>query len=150
MKKLLVILFMICCTSVVQAQEVKRLPNCMDFSEVYKRAVIDQVNATTADKEEVMSMASLMMGYVSAIQDMYGSLLIGMRESDDEWTLLDNVYRVCTRNPQMTFQRAVRSVPMVADTIQALQDQEFGRCQNYIGQTKATICYDYCTDQKKK
>ncbi|MCQ2966381.1 MAG: hypothetical protein MJ250_06575 [Alphaproteobacteria bacterium] len=148
MKKLFVFVFLVCFSVGVQAQEVKRLPNCMDFSEVYKRTVINQEDASSADKEEMMSMASLMMGYVSAIQDMYGSLLIGMRESDNEWTLLDQVYRVCTRNPQMTFQRAVRSVPMVADTIQALQDQEFGRCQNYIGQTKTSICYDFCNSKK--
>lgn len=149
MKKLFAVAFIVCFSFGVQAQEVKRLPNCMDFSEVYKRAVLEQGEASLSDKEEMMSMASLMMGYVSAIQDMYGSLLIGMHEDDNEWTLLDHVFKVCSRNPQMTFQRAVRSVPMVADTIQSLQDQEFSRCQNYISQTKTTICYDYA-DQKKK
>ena len=147
MKKIFFILFLMLFSVNVHAQEVKRLPNCMDFSDVYKRAVLDQSEASPADKEEVMSMAAMMMGYVSAVQDLYGSLLIGMKESDDEWTLLENVYRVCSRNPQMTFQRAVRSVPMIADTIQALQDLEFNRCQNYITQTKASICYDYT--QKK-
>ena len=125
------------------AREVKALPTCMDFTDVYSRAVLGEAEATEADKREVVSLAAIMMGYVSAMQDVYGGYLVGMGPNDNEWTLLEYVNRFCKQNPQLTFQRAVRSVPAVADTIQSLQDQEFSRCTNYINQTRSTICATY-------
>ena len=125
------------------AQQVKQLPTCMDFSEVYSRTVLGTAPATQEDKDEMQALASIMMGYVSALQDIYGNRLIGMGYDDNEWTLLEKVNSFCRQHPQMMFQRAVRAVPAVAQTIQALQDEEFKRCNNYIEQTKPTICSSF-------
>lgn len=126
-----------------KAREVKALPTCIDFTDVYSRVVLGEGQATEDDQQTVVSLAAIMMGYVSAMQDIYGNYLVGMGPNDNEWTLLEYVNRFCKQNPQLTFQRAVRSVPAVADTIQSLQDQEFSRCTNYINQTRSTICATY-------
>ncbi len=126
-----------------QAREVKALPTCLDFSDVYSRAVLGTSAASAQEEQEMLSLASIMMGYVSALQDIYGNRLVGMSETDNEWTLLEKVNQFCRQYPHMTFQRAVRAVPAVSQTIQALQDQEFKRCTNYIEQTKPTICASF-------
>ena len=131
-----------------KAREVKALPTCIDFTDVYARAVLGEGQATEEDQQTVVSLAAIMMGYVSAMQDVYGNYLVGMGPNDNEWTLLEYVHRFCKQNPQLTFQRAVRSVPAVADTIQSLQDQEFARCTNYINQTRSTICATYNKPQQ--
>ncbi|MBR1777886.1 MAG: hypothetical protein IJ752_04800 [Alphaproteobacteria bacterium] len=119
------------------------MPTCLDFSEVYARTVLGSAPETKTDQEEMRSLASIMVGYVSALQDIYGNRLVGMADGDNEWTLLEKVYQFCRQQPHMTFQRAVRAVPAVSRTIQALQDEEFNRCNNYIGQMKPTICSSY-------
>lgn len=123
-----------------KAREVKPLPTCLDFTDVYSRTVLGVSPATEQDEKEMLSLASIMVGYVSAMQDLYGGYLVGMTAQDNEWTLLEVVNNFCLQYPQLTFQRAVRAVPAISKTIQALQDQEFNRCRNYIDQTKATIC----------
>ncbi len=124
----------------VQQKEVKRLPTCLDFTEVYGRTVLGTAPATKEDERLMQSLASIMTGYVSALQDIYGGRLIGMSERDDEWMLLEKVAQFCHQFPHLTFQSGVRAIPAVSDTVQALQDEEFKRCQNYIDQTKKTIC----------
>lgn len=131
--------------SAQQIREVKALPTCLDFSDVYSRTVLGTAQATKQEEQEMQSLASIMMGYVSALQDIYGNRLVGMTDTDNEWTLLEKVNQFCRQYPHLTFQRAVRSVPAVSQTIQALQDQEFKRCTNYIEQTKPTICSSYNT-----
>jgi len=126
-----------------QQKDVKQLPTCLDFSEVYSRAVLGTSPATKEDEQEMQSLASIMIGYVSALQDIYGNRLIGMSAHDNEWTLLERVAQYCRQYPQMTFQRAVRAVPAVSQTIQALQDEEFKRCNSYIERTKLSICSSY-------
>ena len=126
-----------------QVREVKALPTCLDFSDVYSRTVLENTAVSEQEEQEMQSLASIMMGYVSALQDIYGNRLIGMSETDNEWTLLEQVNRFCRQYPHLTFQRAVRAVPAISQTIQALQDQEFKRCTNYIEQTKATICSSF-------
>ena len=126
-----------------QQKEIKQLPTCLDFSEVYGRTILGTAPATKEDEQEMQSLASIMMGYVSALQDIYGNRLVGMSPNDNEWTLLEKVNLFCRQYPHMTFQRGVRSVPAVSQTIQALQDEEFKRCTNYIEQTKATICSSF-------
>ncbi len=128
--------------------EVKPLPTCMDFADVYARAVLGEAEATASEQREMVSLAATMMGYVSALQDIYGNYLVGMSADDNEWTLLEHAYRFCKRNPQLTFQRAVRSIPPVLQTVEVLQDQEFARCTNYIEQAKPTICAPYCQPKK--
>ena len=128
------------------AQEVKQLPTCLDFSEVYARVILETAPVTKEDQDEMRSLSSIMMGYVSALQDIYGNRLVGMSDKDNEWTLLEKVYYFCRQQPHLSFQRAVRAVPAVSRTIQALQDEEFKRCNNYIEQTKTTIC---SSDKKK-
>lgn len=123
-----------------QQKEVKQLPTCLDFSEVYGRTVLKTAVATKEDEQEMQALASIMMGYVSALQDIYGNRLLGMSYNDNEWTLLEKVNQFCRQYPHMTFQRAVRSIEPVSQTIQALQDEEFKRCNNYIEQTRTTIC----------
>ena len=130
-----------------QIKEVKALPTCLDFSDVYSRTVLGTAPASQEEEQEMQSLASIMMGYVSALQDIYGNRLVGMSMSDNEWTLLEKVNDFCRQYPHLTFQRAVRAIPAVSQTIQALQDQEFKRCTNYIEQTKATICSSF--NQKK-
>lgn len=126
-----------------QNKEVKQLPTCLDFSEVYARAVLGTTPATKNDEQEMQALASIMMGYVSALQDIYGNRLVGLTENDNEWTLLAKANSFCQEYPQLTFQNAVRSIPAVAQTIQALQDEEFKRCRNYIDQTKKEICSSF-------
>lgn len=126
-----------------QVKEVKRLPTCLDFADVYSRTVLGTAGFSPQEEQEMQNLASIMMGYVSALQDIYGNRLVGMTAADNEWSLLEKVARFCSQNPQLTFQRAVRSIPAVSQTIQALQDQEFKRCTNYIEQTKPTICSAY-------
>lgn len=143
------ILFFLCGLFMLQsgqcaAQQVKQLPTCMDFSDVYSKTVLGVAPATKEDHNEMQALASIMMGYVSALQDIYGNRLVGMSAEDDEWSLLEKVNSFCRQHPQMMFQRAVRAVPAVSQTIQALQDEEFKRCNNYIEQTKPTICASYC------
>lgn len=121
-------------------REVKALPTCLDFTDVYSRTVLGTAPASDEDEKEMLSLAAIMMGYVSAMQDIYGGRLVDMAPTDNEWTLLENVSKFCQQYPHLTFQRAVRAVPAVAKTIQALQDQEFNRCTSYIEQTKPTIC----------
>ncbi len=128
-----------------QIREVKALPTCLDFSDVYARTILGTARATEQEEQEMQSLASIMMGYVSALQDIYGNRLVGMSDTDDEWTLLEKVNQFCRQYPHLTFQRAVRAVPAVSQTIQALQDQEFKRCTNYIEQTKPTICSSFNT-----
>ena len=123
-----------------QSKEVKALPTCLDFSDVYSRTVLGTAPASEEEEREMQSLASIMMGYVSALQDIYGNRLVGMSATDNEWTLLEKVDQFCRQYPHLTFQRAVRAVPAVSQTIQALQDQEFKRCTSYIEQTKPTIC----------
>lgn len=127
-------------TAQAQQKEVKQLPTCLDFSEVYGRTVLKTAEATKEDEQEMQALAAIMMGYVSALQDIYGNRLLGMSYNDNEWTLLEKVEQFCRRYPHMTFQRAVRSIEPVSQTIQALQDEEFKRCNNYIEQTRMTIC----------
>ena len=127
-------------TAQAQQKEVKQLPTCLDFSEVYGRTVLKTAEATKEDEQEMQALASIMMGYVSALQDIYGNRLLGMSYNDNEWTLLEKVELFCRKYPHMTFQRAVRSIEPVSQTIQALQDEEFKRCNNYIEQTRTTIC----------
>ena len=129
------------------AQQIKRLPTCLDFSDVYTRTVLEQSGVTKEESDEMQALASILMGYVSALQDIYGNRLVGMSPHDNEWSLMDKVNQYCRQHPQMTFQRAVRSIPAVAQTIQALQDEEFKRCNNYIEQMKPTICSSF--DSKK-
>ncbi|MGN1080410.1 MAG: hypothetical protein ACI4TE_09605 [Alphaproteobacteria bacterium] len=126
-----------------QSREVKALPTCLDFSDVYSRTVLGTAPASEEEEQEMQSLASIMMGYVSALQDIYGNRLVGMSMTDNEWTLLQKVNEFCRQYPHLTFQRAVRAVPAVSQTIQALQDQEFKRCTNYIEQTKPTICSSF-------
>lgn len=126
-----------------QTREIKALPTCLDFSDVYARTVLGTSAASAQEEQEMLSLASIMMGYVSALQDIYGNRLVGMSETDNEWTLLEKVNQFCRQYPHLTFQRAVRAVPAVSQTIQALQDQEFKRCTNYIEQTKPTICASF-------
>lgn len=126
-------------------REVKALPTCLDFTDVYNKTVLQTEPATPEENQEMQNLAAIMMGYVSALQDIHGDRLVGMKAGDNEWTLLENVARFCRQYPHMTFQRAVRSVPAVTQTIQTLQDQEFDRCRNYIEQTKPTICSSYST-----
>jgi len=143
MNKRFSIIFLLCSFFMVgqsSAQQIKQLPTCLDFSEVYSRTVLGISPATKEDTDEMQSLAAIMMGYVSALQDIYGGRLVGMGMADNEWTLLEKVAQFCRQHPQMTFQRAVRAVPAVAQTIQALQDEEFKRCTNYIEQAKPTIC----------
>lgn len=125
------------------SREVKALPTCLDFSDVYSRTVLGTAPASKEEELEMQSLASIMMGYVSALQDIYGNRLVGMSVTDNEWTLLEKVDQYCRQFPHLTFQRAVRAVPAVSQTIQALQDQEFKRCTNYIEQTKPTICASF-------
>lgn len=125
------------------AQQIKQLPTCLDFTEVYSRTILGTAPSTKEDQEEMQSLASIMMGYVSALQDIYGNRLVGMSANDNEWTLMEKVAQYCRLHPQMTFQRAVRAVPAVSQTIQALQNEEFKRCNNYIEQSKPTICSSY-------
>lgn len=125
------------------SREVKALPTCLDFSDVYSRTVLGTAPASEEEELEMQSLASIMMGYVSALQDIYGNRLMGMSATDNEWTLLEKVDQYCRQFPHLTFQRAVRAVPAVSQTIQALQDQEFKRCTNYIEQTKPTICSSF-------
>ena len=124
----------------VEAQQIKQLPTCLDFSDVYSRTVLGTAPATKEEQEEMQLLASMMMGYVSALQDIYGNRLVGMKDDDNEWTLLEYVNMFCRKYPHMTFQRAVRDIPAVAQTIQSLQDEEFKRCTSYIEQTKVAIC----------
>lgn len=152
MKKILA--FLCVCTVFVWAlprqaacQQVKELPTCLDFSDVYSRTVLGTAPASAEEEQEMQSLASIMMGYVSALQDIYGNRLVGMSMSDSEWTLLQKVNEFCRQYPHLTFQRAVRAVPAVSQTIQALQDQEFKRCTNYIEQTKPTICASFKTEK---
>ena len=42
-------------------REVKALPTCMDFTDVYSRAVLGEAEATEADKREVVSLAAIMI-----------------------------------------------------------------------------------------
>ncbi|MBO4643030.1 MAG: hypothetical protein J5716_00295 [Alphaproteobacteria bacterium] len=126
--------------SYAQQKDVKQLPTCLDFTDVYSKTVLQTSPATKEDDQEMQSLASIMMGYVSALQDIYGNRLVGMSARDNEWTLLDKVAQYCHQYPQMSFQRAVRSIPAVSQTIQALQDEEFKRCNNYIEQMKVAIC----------
>ena len=147
-KKLGVLFFVLMCglplTAVGQSpdlqKDVKRLPTCLDFTEAYGKAVLGTAPATKEDEQLMQSLASIMTGYVSALQDIYGGRLIGMSEQDNEWTLLEKVAQFCRQFPHLTFQSGVRSVPAVSETVQALQDEEFKRCQHYIEQTKKTIC----------
>ena len=131
-----------------QQREVKALPTCLDFSDFYSRTVLGVAPATEYDEQEMQSLAAIMMGYVSALQDIYGNRLVGMSPSDNEWTLLERVNKFCLQYPHLSFQRAVRAVPAISQTIQALQDQEFKRCSNYIEQTRPTICSSYNTKQQ--
>ncbi len=134
------------CASPASAQrEVKALPTCLNFTDVYNKTVLQTEPATAEENQEMQNLAAIMMGYVSALQDIHGDRLVGMKADDNEWTLLESVAQFCRRYPHMTFQRAVRSVPAVMQTIQTLQDQEFDRCRNYIEQTKPTICSSYST-----
>ena len=126
-----------------RAQQIKQLPTCLDFSDVYTRTVLEQTQVSKEEEDEMQSLASILMGYVSALQDIYGNRLVGMTSQDNEWSLMDKVNQYCRQHPQMTFQRAVRSIPAVSQTIQALQDEEFKRCKNYIEQMKPTICSSF-------
>ena len=130
-------------------RKVKPLPTCIDFTDVYSRVVLGIAEPTDADKEEMVSLAAIMMGYVSAMQDIFGGYLVGMSSKDTEWTLLESVNKFCLEYPQLPFQRAVRSIPAITQTMQALQDQEFARCRNFIEQTKMSICMPVCNEQKK-
>ncbi len=130
------------------AKKVKPLPTCLDFTEVYSRAVLGTAEASVEDREEVMSLAAIMMGYVSAMQDIYGGYLVGMSPKDTEWTLLESVNRLCTEYPHWTFQRAVRSVPPIRKTMDSLRDNEFSRCTAYIEQAKQMICAPVCQGQQ--
>ena len=130
-----------------QQREIKQLPTCLDFTEVYVKTVLKTTVANREEEQEMQSLASIMMGYISALQDIYGNRLVGMSVNDNEWTLLDKVAQFCHQHPQMSFQRAVRALPVVAQTIQALQDEEFNRCTNYIDQMRTTICS--AVNQKK-
>ncbi|MCQ2913704.1 MAG: hypothetical protein MJ247_00725 [Alphaproteobacteria bacterium] len=144
MKKTFLVFFFLLFASVANAQSVKKLPTCIDFNDAYKKVVGEaSENPTVEDKENMLSLASMMMGYVSAIQDVYGDKLVGLQSDDNEWTLLGAVSSICKKNPRMNFANAVRAVPSIADTIAALQQHEYDRCQNYINQTKATICLNY-------
>ena len=146
MKKHFGIIFLLCFFSMIGqsfAQQIKQLPTCLDFTEVYSRTVLGVSRASKEDMDEMQSLAAIMMGYVSALQDIYGGRLVGMTDMDSEWTLLEKVAQFCRQRPQMTFQRAVRAVPAITQTIQALQDEEFKRCTNYIEQTKPTICASF-------
>lgn len=126
-----------------QAQQIKQLPTCLDFADVYTRIVLERKQVSKEEEDEMQFLASILMGYVSALQDIYGNRLLGMSAQDNEWTLLDKVHQYCRQHPQMTFQRAVRSIPAVSQTIQALQDAEFKRCNTYIEQMKPTICSSF-------
>lgn len=152
MKKGLLFLLLVLSAVPAKAQEkrvverdVQSLPTCIDFTDVYGVVMRSDGQATAADEKMIGDLAAMMMGYVSALQDIYGHRLIGLRPTDNEWTLLEHVNAFCRRNPQMTFERAVRQIPSVRRTIQALQDQEFERCQNYINNTKSTICASWGT-----
>ena len=94
-----------------QGKEVKALPTCLDFSDVYSRTVLGTAPASEEEEREMQSLASIMMGYVSALQDIYGNRLVGMSATDNEWTLLEKVDQFCRQYPHLTFQRAVRAVP---------------------------------------
>ncbi len=142
-----VLLFLLLLTNVAVAQErkvvereVRSLPTCIDYTDVYRSVMAADGTATAADERMIGDLAAMVMGYVSALQDIYGKRLIGLRTTDSEWTLLEQVYGFCQRNAQMTFERAVRQIPAVRRTLQSLQDQEFERCQNYINNTKSSIC----------
>lgn len=124
----------------VVERDVRSLPTCIDYTDVYASVMQSDGKASAADEKVIGDLAAMVMGYVSALQDIYGNRLIGLRPTDNEWTLLEHVNAFCRRNPQMTFERAVRQIPAVRRTIQSLQDQEFDRCQNYINNTKSTIC----------
>lgn len=130
-------------------KKVRPLPTCINFTDVYSRVVLGVAEPSEADKEEMVSLSAIMMGYVSAMQDIYGGYLVGMSSKDTEWTFLESVNKFCLEYPQLTFQRAVRSVPAIAQTMQALRDQEFNRCQNYVEQIKPSICIPFCNEMKK-
>ena len=121
-------------------RSVKQLPTCQDFSDVYGKTVLKTAPATQEDELEMQSLASIMTGYVSALQDIFGARLLGMTNDDNEWTLLEMVEKLCSQYPTMTFQGAVRLIEPVSATVQALQDEEFNRCNNYIEQSKKAIC----------
>ena len=126
------------------SKKVKPLPTCRDFSEVYARAVLGEGEASIEDKEEVMSLAAIMMGYVSAMQDIYGNYLVGANARTTEWDLLDSVNRLCLEYPHWMFQRAVRSIAPIRDTMNSLRDGEFTRCNSYVEQHKSAICMPFC------
>ena len=127
-------------------RSVRGLPTCIDFSEVYARVIAEE--AAQEEVYEMTTLAALTMGYVSALQDMYGGRLVGASAKATEWTFLGSVYKYCLSNPQVNFQRAVRNVPSILKTMEALKTQEFERCQNYIEQTKESICYNACKEKK--
>ncbi len=129
-------------------KKVKPLPTCLDFTEVYSRAVLGNAEATPEDMEEMISLSAIMMGYVSAMQDIYGGYLVGMSPNDNEWTLLEYVNKLCLEYPHWTFQRAVRSVPPIRKTMDSLRDGEFTRCMAYVEQAKQTICAPVCQAQQ--
>ena len=76
-------IFFLCCLFLFQsgqcaAQQVKQLPTCIDFTDVYSKTVLNVAPATKEDHNEMQALASIMMGYVSALQDIYGNRLVGM------------------------------------------------------------------------
>lgn len=123
-----------------EAKKVKPLPTCLDFTEVYSRVVLGAGEASSSDREEVISLSAIVMGYASAMQDIFGAQLVGMSPQDTEWTLLDGVNKICLEYPHWTFQRAVRSVPQIRKTMDSLRDGEFTRCMAYVNQEIQSIC----------
>lgn len=114
--------------------------SCLDFSDSYSKVILKRGKATENDVREMVNLTSLLTGYRYAFQDVFEANLIGWKEDDTDLVLLEGIYRYCLKNPQYSFDKAMRNLPQFVETFKAIRQNEDARCYGYIEMKKTELC----------